>query len=692
VERNRKAFKHIFSADVFGTFIDVGNYIWALDAYVPFVSALNRLTDKEVEQIHGNFLRSFARGMMMRQPAAAGSISSSTAFGARLSESSAPGRTVCGYHLLECVGAGAFGRVHLARRAGVPFDFALKEVPLSPLSDSAAAPPIRQPRPPAVAASPRARRPSSRCATPIGGRGSPETVAAEAAAALECGEGAAQDQVARDICQEVQLLRQLDHPNIVRYYSSFTTGGSAANTLWIVMEFCSGVSLQSFTASKREKGFVRLPEEQTWQIFVQLCLALRYLHIEKRIAHRDLTPNNVLVQAHTLATKIADFGLARQKAGGADTKCASMMRSMVGTILYSCPEIVQHKPYTHKTDVWALGCLLYKMATLTDPFQGSNPLTVAKRIVECDYVRLDPCHHSEMLINTCSRCLTVVPEDRPDIQQVCQLITAALLHHLESIQRTMVNQHPARALYSPSGPAAADMEQEWDPAAAAPSPAPPRAPSVQPVTSPTQPPQDEEASPPLPPRHQHSWRDSLPGSAHSCHSNVSAFSHHSAQSVQTALSVQTAQTAHSVKSVESEQSARSQSLEPAHGTVHVPRHMLGTVVDPLHKALLISHQLAFVGQLPHKEVDEMSPLGSKRLAVEQYQRWLFGSTQGALVMKREISRLMQRSQDLVECRGPNGEAPSESVASEVASLSQLSYEVLQGYIADVCAANGYAAE
>merc|ERR1719181_1458166 len=153
------------------------------------------------------------------------------------------------------------------------------------------------------------------------------------------------------------------------YYASFTN--HATGTLWIVMEYCSGVSLQNLIISSKEKRLSKLPEEQTWQIFVQLCLALRYLHVEKGIAHRDLTPNNVLVHAHTLAVKVADFGLARQKGA-----CAgSMMKSFVGTILYSCPEIVQHQPYTNKTDVWALGCLLYKMATLRDPFQGSNPLS-----------------------------------------------------------------------------------------------------------------------------------------------------------------------------------------------------------------------------------------------------------------------------------------------------------------------------
>ena len=94
--------------------------------------------------------------------------------------------------------------------------------------------------------------------------------------------------------------------------------------------------------------------------------------------------------------KLADFGLARQSrvdvracvracvrctrfvalspASACSSFCCvqeSMMRSVVGTMLYSCPEIVQQQPYNAKADVWALGCILYQMATLEAPFAGA---------------------------------------------------------------------------------------------------------------------------------------------------------------------------------------------------------------------------------------------------------------------------------------------------------------------------------
>merc|ERR1719440_2619199 len=79
-----------------------------------------------------------------------------------------------------------------------------------------------------------------------------------------------------------------------------------------------------------------------------------------------------------LLAKLTDFGLAAEEDRAA-------MQSAVGTILYSCPEIVQHQAYTSKADIWSLGCLLYKLAMLDDPFTGTNPLSVARKIVECGY-------------------------------------------------------------------------------------------------------------------------------------------------------------------------------------------------------------------------------------------------------------------------------------------------------------------
>jgi NIMA (never in mitosis gene a)-related kinase len=71
----------------------------------------------------------------------------------------------------------------------------------------------------------------------------------------------------------------------------------------------------------------------------------------------------------------ADFGLAKQKRS--DT---SKMTSVVGTILYNCPEIVQYEPYGEKADIWAIGCILYQMCSLQPPFMGSNMLALVLKV------------------------------------------------------------------------------------------------------------------------------------------------------------------------------------------------------------------------------------------------------------------------------------------------------------------------
>jgi len=138
------------------------------------------------------------------------------------------------------------------------------------------------------------------------------------------------DVIVEEICKEVAILKDLSHPNIIKYYNSFAD----RSNVYIIMELLDGYSLADFILSQSEKKH-RVKEATIWSIFVQLCAALRYLHVDKRVVHRDLAPGNVLIDGE-LNLKLADFGLAKQWG----TQSASVMKSFVGTILYSCPEIV----------------------------------------------------------------------------------------------------------------------------------------------------------------------------------------------------------------------------------------------------------------------------------------------------------------------------------------------------------------
>jgi len=155
------------------------------------------------------------------------------------------------------------------------------------------------------------------------------------------------------------------------------------------------------------------------------------LHIDKRIVHRDLAPGNVLIDGE-LKLKLADFGLAKHWG----TQSQSGINAFVGTILYSCPEIVQSQPYTEKADIWSLGCIMYEMMTFSQPFSAGNPLTVAKMIVDGKYAAVNPDHYSPMLINCVKRCMTADPLKRPNVVELLQGMVPVIMHQLDVLRYT----------------------------------------------------------------------------------------------------------------------------------------------------------------------------------------------------------------------------------------------------------------
>jgi len=129
------------------------------------------------------------------------------------------------------------------------------------------------------------------------------------------------------------------------------------------MEFCPGGDLgQALRA--REKAGAPLSEDEAMLSFVQVCLALDYIHTQGFL-HRDVKASNVFISSSG-ALKLGDFGIA--KVLGA-SECT---RTFVGTPFYLSPELLQDESYGHKSDVWAAGCLLYELCALRRPFHGQS--------------------------------------------------------------------------------------------------------------------------------------------------------------------------------------------------------------------------------------------------------------------------------------------------------------------------------
>ncbi|KAK5964800.1 Serine/threonine-protein kinase [Trichostrongylus colubriformis] len=230
-----------------------------------------------------------------------------------------------------------------------------------------------------------------------------------------------------DVISEVKIIKQqLRHPNIVRYRRIFVEN----HRLYILMDLIEGASLKEHITSVKEKRQT-FSEDRIWNIVIQMVLALRYLHKDKQIVHRDLKPNNIMI-AENDRVVVTDFGLAKKRG-------SEYLKSAAGTIVYSCPEIVQNMEYGEKADVWSFGCCVYEMTELHPPFYSQNMLALATQIVEGKYDPIAP-DRSKELGELISACLTVLPSSRPDILEVARLAASRMLLCLDDIFRMYVSK------------------------------------------------------------------------------------------------------------------------------------------------------------------------------------------------------------------------------------------------------------
>ena len=209
------------------------------------------------------------------------------------------------------------------------------------------------------------------------------------------------------IQDEVNLLKQLKHPNIVTYKDSFFDNENCLN---IVMVFCEMGDM--YTKIRKQKGEY-FPEETIFLWIAQLCLALSYVH-DKQILHRDIKTQNIFIQnEHTI--RIGDFGIAKgynqnQDLGG----------SLIGTPLYMAPEVYNSsKKYSFRSDIWSLGCCIFEMCNLKNAFEAKSWNAVFVKVTKGQRAQLNSRYSMDMK-NLVDSMLSVNGKNRPTIASILE--------------------------------------------------------------------------------------------------------------------------------------------------------------------------------------------------------------------------------------------------------------------------------
>ena len=223
--------------------------------------------------------------------------------------------------------------------------------------------------------------------------------------------------------RELEVLKNMKHPNIVRCF-----GGACENRRrFYAMELVEGGTLEDKLQEKK-----KLPWEQVIFFALQMCDALECSH-GKGVVHRDIKPGNFLITPNG-QLKLSDFGLASV----ADSRRITAAGKTAGTFLYMAPEQIRGKEVSDKTDLYALGCVLYELITGTPPFVGETPAATLHMHCQNDPVRptektLDCPIALERII---LQLLEKEVKDRPESAR-------AVAQQLRDVKQSVVAKRPA---------------------------------------------------------------------------------------------------------------------------------------------------------------------------------------------------------------------------------------------------------
>ena len=159
---------------------------------------------------------------------------------------------------------------------------------------------------------------------------------------------------------EVRILASVQHPNVISYKEAFWDDNT--NSLNIVMEYADDGDLYTKIKKMKEQKII-FDEKIIWDYSIQIIQGLKALH-DKNIMHRDLKSENIFITKNNRC-KIGDMNVSK-------VLKEKLLNTQTGTPYYASPEVWMNKPYSYKSDLWSIGCVIYEMCELKTPFPGKD--------------------------------------------------------------------------------------------------------------------------------------------------------------------------------------------------------------------------------------------------------------------------------------------------------------------------------
>ncbi|XP_034919535.1 serine/threonine-protein kinase STY46 isoform X1 [Populus alba] len=224
------------------------------------------------------------------------------------------------------------------------------------------------------------------------------------------------DKLQGEFVQEVSIMRKVRHKNVVQFIGSCTRPPS----LCIVTEFMSGGSMYDFL--HKQKGSLNL--QSLLRVAIDVSKGMHCLN-QNHIIHRDLKSANILMDENGVV-KVADFGVARVQ------DQTGVMTAETGTYRWMAPEVIEHKPYDHKADVFSFGIVLWELLTGELPYEHLSPLQAAVGVVQQGLRPPIPSHSHPELADLLKRCWQRDPFLRPEFSEILEL--------LQQLERTVADE------------------------------------------------------------------------------------------------------------------------------------------------------------------------------------------------------------------------------------------------------------